>query len=90
MARLLIAISVLVLSACTALKHAPSDSHVVSVMVTGISSGRASVPSEKTYSLRTATGYVYFVRQSLTKPLKEGDTTNLEVGSGNFARIIEK
>ena len=67
-----------------------SDAKPTSAVVTGVSNGRASVPSEKMYALRTASGRVYFVTQSLKKPLKEGETVELEIGNKGSARIRER
>ena len=87
MFKLVIAITLsILLSACTALKPASSSSAIV----TGISNGRASVPNEMMYGLRTPGGRVYFVTQSLKQPPKEGDVVELELGNNNTARIHEK
>jgi len=42
------------------------------------------------YGLRTASGRVYFVTQTLKKPLKEGETVELEIGNKGSARIRER
>ena len=78
-----------VCSACSALKSTSSESKPTSAIVTGVSNGRASVPNEKMYGLRTASGRVYFVTQSLKKPLIEGDRVEIDLGSNNAARIRE-
>jgi hypothetical protein len=79
-----------VCSACSALKSTSSESKPTSAVVTGVSNGRASVPNEKMYGLRTASGRVYFVTQSLKKPLKEGETVELEIENSSLARIRER
>ena len=76
----------ILLSACIALKPAASST----ATVTGISNGRASVPNEMMYGLRTPGGRVYFVSQSVKRPLKEGDVVEIEIGSNGTARIREK
>jgi len=81
---------IILLSACSALISTSSDAKPTSAVVTGVSNGRASVPSEKMYGLRTANGRVYFVTQSLKKPLKEGATVELEIGNKGSARIRER
>ena len=74
------------LAACAALKPAASST----ATVTGLSNGRASVPNEMMYGLRTPGGRVYFVTQSLKQPLKEGDVVEIELGNNDTARIREK
>ena len=81
---------IILLSACSALKSTSSESKPTSAVVTGVSNGRASVSSEKMYGLRTASGRVYFVTQSLKKPLKEGEAVELEIGNNGSARIRER
>ena len=81
---------IILLSACSALKSTSSESKPTSAVVTGVSNGRASVPNEKMYGLRTASGRVYFVTQTLKKPLKEGETVELEIGNKGSARIRER
>jgi hypothetical protein len=81
---------IIMLSACSALESTSSEAKPTSAVVTGVSNGRASVPSEKMYGLRTASGRVYFVTQSLKKPLKEGETAELEIGNNGQARIRER
>jgi hypothetical protein len=76
----------ILLSSCAALQPASS----LTAVVTGISNGRASVPNEMMYGLRTPGGRVYFVTQSLTQPAKEGDVVELELGNNGTARIREK
>lgn len=61
-----------------------------SAIVTGIASGRASVAGEKSYVLRTAGGRVYLVSQVLKKPMKEGDTVELELAPNGATRIRER
>ena len=91
MSRLLITLGLIVLSACTALnKHTPSESRATVAVVTGVSNGRMSLPNERMYGLRVPSGRVYFVTQSLKKPLKEGDTVEIEVGATGSPRIREK
>ena len=75
-----------VICACTALKPVSSSTAIV----TGISNGRASVPNEMMYGLRTPGGRVYFVTQSLKQRPKEGDVVELELGNNGTARIREK
>ena len=87
MFKLVIALSLsILLSACTALKPVSS----LTAVVTGISNGRANVPNEMMYGLRTPGGRVYFVTQSLKQPPKEGDVVELELGVNGTARIREK
>ena len=81
---------IILLSACSVLKSTSSEAKPTSAVVTGVSNGRASVPNEKMYGLRVASGRVYFVTQSLKKPLKEGETVELEIGNKGSARIREK
>jgi len=81
---------IILLSACSVLKSTSSEAKPTSAVVTGVSNGRASVPNEKMYGLRVASGRVYFVTQSLKKPLKEGDTAELEIGNNGSARIRER
>jgi len=81
---------IILLSACSALEPRTPDAKSTSAVVTGVSNGRASVPNEKMYGLRVASGRVYFVTQSLKKPLKEGETVELEIGNKGSARIREK
>jgi len=90
MFRFLITLGLIVLSACTSLKHTTSESPVSMAIVTGVSNGRMGVPSERMYGLRVPSGRVYFVTQSLRRPLKEGDTVEIEVGNSGSARIHEK
>ncbi len=80
--------AVFVLFGCAAPRPA-SPAAEESAIVTGIASGRASVAGEKSYVLRTAKGRVYFISQVLGKPLKEGDSVELEL-TPNGARIREK
>ena len=75
-----------VLFGCTALKPASSTTAVV----TGVSNGRASVPDEMIYGLRTPGGRVYFVTQRVRRPLKEGDVVEIELWANGTARIREK
>jgi hypothetical protein len=42
------------------------------------------------YGLRTPGGRVYFVTQNLSKPLKEGDVVEIELGRNGSARIRER
>jgi hypothetical protein len=79
----------LVLFGCAALQPTRSTPQE-SAVVTGIASGRASVAGEKSYVLRTANGRVYFVSQVLRKPVKEGDSVELELAPNGAARIREK
>ena len=90
MSRLLITLGLIILSACTAVKPTPSESRATTAIVTGVSNGRMSVPNEKMYGLRIPSGRVYFVTQSLKKPLKEGDTVEIEIGATGSPRIREK
>jgi len=90
MSRLLITLGLIVLSACTSLRHTASESRVNTAVVTGVSNGRMSVPNERMYGLRVPSGHVYFVTQSLKKPLKEGDAVEIELSDGGSARIREK
>jgi len=79
----------LVLFGCAAPQTARSTPQE-SAVVTGVASGRASVPGEKSYVLRAANGRVYFVSQVLRKPMKEGDLVELELDTHGAARIREK
>jgi len=90
MSRLLITLGLIILSACTALKRTASEFRATTAIVTGVSNGRMSVPNEKMYGLRIPSGRVYFVTQSLKKPLKEGDTVEIEIGATGSPRIREK
>jgi hypothetical protein len=91
MSRLIVALALaILLSGCTALKTATSGPPLSTAVVTGIASGRASVPNERMYGLRTPGGRVYFVTQSLRQPLKEGDVVEIETGNGGAMRIRER
>ena len=79
----------LLLCACAGLAPAPSTPAETAV-VTGIMSGRASVPGEKTYVLRSANGRVFFVAQVTKTPLKEGEVVELERLPNDAARIRER
>ena len=81
---------IILLSACSTIERISSETKATSAVVTGVSNGRASVPDEKMYGLRTASGRVYFVTQSLKKPLKEGDRVGIDVRSNNAVRIREQ
>lgn len=78
--------ALLFLAACSTLRPGASTPAVV----TGIASGRASVPGEMVYGLRTASGRVYFVSQRLSAPLREGETVEIDVNSQGQARIRER
>lgn len=82
--------SCFLLSACTTLKPGPSDAESVThAVVTSVSTGRASVPDEMSYGLRTPGGRVYFVTQRMKRPPKEGDAVEIELGRSGTARIRE-
>lgn len=90
MPRLLITLALIVLSACTTLKRQATESRASTAVVTSVSNGRMSIPNERMYGLRVASGRVYFVTQSLKTPLKEGDTVEIDVGAGSTARVRER
>jgi multidrug efflux pump subunit AcrA (membrane-fusion protein) len=79
----------LLLCACAGLAPAPSTPAETAV-VTGIMAGRASVPGEKSFVLRSANGRVFFVSQVTKSPLKEGDVVELERQPNGAARIRER
>jgi hypothetical protein len=90
MSRFLVTLGLIVLSACTSLKHTASESRASTAVVTSVSNGRMSVPNERMYGLRVSSGRVYFVTQSLKKPVKEGDSVEIEVSDSGVARIRER
>lgn len=73
----------IILSACAGLSGLPATT----ATVTGITTGRASVPAERVYVLRTAEGRVYLTTQILDKPPKVGDEVIIEPGGNGGMRI---
>ena len=74
----------LFLSACAALSTSPG----IKATVTGISTGRASAPTERSYVLRTAAGRVFMVSQVLDKPPNIGDVVIVEPVNKGEMRIV--
>ena len=91
MSRVLVALGVAIfLSACSSVRSVPAGLPDSTAVVTGISNGRASVPDEKMYGLRTPGGRVYFATHSLSIPQKEGDVVEIELARNGSARIRER
>lgn len=60
-----------------------------SAVVTGVANGRAAVPAERLYVLRTRSGRLLTTTQALKRVLKEGDTVEIE-RAGNGRVLIRE
>ena len=78
-----------ILPGCAVLKPAASGP-VESAVVTGVANGRANVPAERLYVLRTSSGRMVTTTQALKQVLKEGDKVDIERGSNGRVFIREK
>lgn len=78
------------LTACSGSMPTVTPAHTSTAIVTSIANGRKNMLAERMYGLRVPSGRVYFVTQSLKKPLKEGDSVEIEVGNGSAVRIRER
>jgi hypothetical protein len=83
-AKSLIVCLALTLSACASMSR-PS---ALTATVTGIAAGRASLPAERVYVLRTASGRVYTISQVIDNPPKIGDAVFIEPADKSGMLII--
>jgi hypothetical protein len=74
----------LTLSACATM----SKPGGTTATVTGVASGRASVPAEREFVLRTATGRVYVISQVINNPPNVGDVVLIEPVDKGSMRIV--
>ena len=82
--RVLSVILAVALSACAGMYKSSG----MKATVTGISAGRAGVPSEQVYVVRSPGGRVYTTQQVIDKPPVIGDVVLIEVTGQGGARII--